>query len=283
MKQLKKILIPVDFTERSVNALKHAIELSHQLPSELYLLHVYHRKIIRLPRKMEGSKLNLRNLQAYSLKKAGHQIDQKFSELINGVPELNKKSFQIRKVLGNTENEILTFAENNKIDLIIMGTKSIYGLEEVWGKVTAQIVDKASCPVLVIPENSTKLELNKIALACDYKKMDLNSLHFLKELAQACEAELEVINISPGGKKTEKEIKNALYLNDYVKPVNRRFKHAEGENVEEELVNYVGSNNIGLLALVRKQRSLIGKFFHQSLTKKMVKHASMPLLTFRTG
>ncbi|MGK7394736.1 MAG: universal stress protein [Candidatus Cyclobacteriaceae bacterium M3_2C_046] len=284
MKEMKRILVPVDFTGRSINALKHAIEIVEKLPSQLFLLHVYHRRVFRLHPSLEGEIFNMRDLQAYSLKRMGRKVEHKFKKLIRQAPQLTEMTYSTRKVLGNTENEILSFAKNNQVDLIVMGSQPVYGLDELWGNTTSHVVESANCPVLVIPENSEKLVLQKIALACDYKKMNLCILDFLKELAEVCEAELDIINVSPSGfRKSEKEIMQALGLNDYIKNVKHKFKYFDEEDVEEGLVKYVKSNRVGILAMVTKHRSFWGKIFHESLTQKMALHARVPLLTLHSN
>ena len=87
--------------------------------------------------------------------KAHHDVDEKIAAAyLPRVPPSVDLNVQIR--IGRDYVEILDFARDNDIDLIVIGRQGHSALEEVlFGNVTEKVVRKAACPVLVIPPCKT--------------------------------------------------------------------------------------------------------------------------------
>lgn len=60
--------------------------------------------------------------------------------------------FEVVYRIGSAWEEILTYAEGNDIDLIVMGRQGHGSLQKVFfGNVTEKVARKAACPVLIVP------------------------------------------------------------------------------------------------------------------------------------
>jgi nucleotide-binding universal stress UspA family protein len=143
MSELKRILVPVDFSEYSQQALETAAELAGRLDAELHLLHVLE------PWPPASSVTS----EAYPLyheyvAEANRRAEKALAELpIPGGP-----AKEVRRLTrsGHIQQEILQYAEEEKVDLIVVGTHGRTGIAHWFmGSVAEKIVRYAPCSVLV--------------------------------------------------------------------------------------------------------------------------------------
>jgi nucleotide-binding universal stress UspA family protein len=137
-----RIVVPYDHSESSKKALKMALEIARQDENiELDAVMVLHPEI----------PLN------YQLVNTGqHRDDQRETELEIRM-ELEQQLRQIPNktrafiLLGNPAKVILDFVKERAADFIVMGSRGLSGLEEMFlGSVSHHIVQKAECPVLIV-------------------------------------------------------------------------------------------------------------------------------------
>ena len=146
-----KILVPHDGTEMSDKAFKKAVEFAIALKSQLILLHVIEE--IPIP-----STLILGN-DSTLINKARRSIRRKLEVGWNKLVELKAHEIEETKVdmidyciFGSAAEQILHFARNNNIGLIVMASRRLRGIHKVkaLGSVTRKVSELADCPVLII-------------------------------------------------------------------------------------------------------------------------------------
>ena len=145
MISLKRILLPVDFSERSVHAQKYACALVEQFDAELHLLHVLQDIASIVSDPVFGTPVFGR-LQQDSRETVEERLramfDPKWAE---------ERHVVCATAQGTPFLEIIRYAKTNDIDVIVATTHGRTGLSRVlWGSVAEQVVRKAPCPVLVV-------------------------------------------------------------------------------------------------------------------------------------
>ncbi len=139
----ERILVPTDFSDTSMKALDLGMRFSGVLKSELHLIHV----------------ADLPAMQAFVGEYPYIGLTLPQPEQINVDPTLKKmiesKEFigrwKVSSLVGDPVREILAYAEEQKIDFIVMGTHGRKGLERLLlGSVTATVLSKSRVPVLTI-------------------------------------------------------------------------------------------------------------------------------------
>lgn len=146
MLPIKKILCPVDFSELSLHAMAVAIEMAATFGSELHLLHAF-----------EGyDEISLSPETALTplpqwLVKLRQVCLEKLSEL-PGPDHAAKCSAVVRAFReGPAIPEILSYADQHKIELIVLATHGRTGIKHLlMGSVAENVVRGAKCPVLTI-------------------------------------------------------------------------------------------------------------------------------------
>jgi nucleotide-binding universal stress UspA family protein len=145
MIDLKHILVPTDFSKFSDVALHYAIALAEKFGAELHLLHVVQDLALFIP-------------DAVSVVPAMPVPVEQFTAaartaLDRVVRENNLERFTVHREVreGTPFYEIIRYAKEADIDLIVMGTHGHSGLAHVLlGSATEKVVRKAPCPVLTV-------------------------------------------------------------------------------------------------------------------------------------
>ncbi len=145
MIQMKRILVPTDYSEFSQNAVRYGCELASRFEAELHLLYVMEDTTTMFP-DPEVSMLPLAEIVADQEKYAHQKLE--------ATPEsgLDDKIQVVRVVKqGNAFVEIVRYAKNEGIDLVVLGTHGRSGLAHaLLGSVAEKVVRKAPCPVLTV-------------------------------------------------------------------------------------------------------------------------------------
>ena len=134
----RRVLVPVDFTKRNVGAVKMAAKLASQRGAAVTLLHVIERvdqgDDTAFAGFYRGLEKNTRTKMGALLASAG------------------KVTAHAEVVYGNRVNEILRLAEENKTDLIVMGSHRVARTHpgQNWGTISYKIGILARCPVLLV-------------------------------------------------------------------------------------------------------------------------------------
>ena len=151
MIQLNKILFATDFSESADRAKLMACEFAAQFGAELHLLHVIHDAAVDVPE--FGMGLSFPSF-VDNVSGKRHELKEKaLSRLSAEVDDSWRK--QHRVVLGTRFGkeflEIIRYARDNEIDLIVVGSHGRTGLTHaLLGSVAEKLVRKAPCPVLTV-------------------------------------------------------------------------------------------------------------------------------------
>ena len=144
MKDVKKILIPVDFSENSQKILKAGKDLAKKMSAEIIAVHV-------MQTFDDYSGFFVPHLPLPQLEDEMFQgAQKKMDAFIDENTEPNE-TMAATVLKGDPAEEIISFAEKNGMDMIIMGTHGYKGFEKVlFGSVAEKVVKTAPCPVMVI-------------------------------------------------------------------------------------------------------------------------------------
>ena len=147
---ISKILIPHDGTEMSDKAFKKAVELAKMFKAELVLLHVIEE--IPLPTSMIFDDKDVINRARRTARKELEKGWEKMVEVNTHEIEDDNVALRGESRKGSAAQQILRFAKNNKIDIIVMGSHRLKGISKIkaLGSVTRKVSEIADCPVLIV-------------------------------------------------------------------------------------------------------------------------------------
>ncbi len=270
---ISKILIPTDFSTVANNALQYAIQLAKKTNASIHLLHVNNIPIMDASFPNEVYQTYTAEIEDFA--------KNSFENLENLY--LNKSNLQFDKhtAYGFVNDEIQEFANNNNIDLIVLGTTGASGIQEILiGSNAASVVAKAEIPVLVIPPTSTFTDIKKIVYASDFNEPEFPSVSRLAFFANLYEAEVNVLHIKSFADNLFDAEHNFFSRNKENVEVNRWkiVKLPEGESIIDSINNFVETEHPNLIVMAKHNRSFFDRLFHRSLSKQMAYHTKIPLL-----
>jgi len=145
MINVSKILYPTDFSNPSACALHYAAEMAKKFEAELIMLHVL----------LDESQMVSFYLPQVTVKSLSQDMEDgaksKMEEFIKETGALVDIEYKTEMVKGIADDEIVKYAKNNDIDMIVIGTHGRTGLEHViFGSTAEKVVRSAICPVLTV-------------------------------------------------------------------------------------------------------------------------------------
>lgn len=143
--ELRRILFPTDFSEPAKQAQHYAIALADKFDSELHLLHVVPQITIPLPEASSSWTLPESDLQ--------QQVEDAQMRLLQEIgPQWIDRHRAVQAVkIGYVVEEIVQYAKDEEIDLIVLGTHGHTGLTHLlMGSTAEKVVRLATCPVLTV-------------------------------------------------------------------------------------------------------------------------------------
>ncbi|WP_338791907.1 universal stress protein [Bernardetia sp. Wsw4-3y2] len=277
---MQTIFVPLDFSENSLQALRHAIELAKTSESQIIVFHSY-----QPPQMGGGSFTGRKKLVTLGKQEAEDNMYKVVMRIKENEPNLD---FEHLVVDGDPMQRILFYSEKYESDLIVMGTKGASGLNEVFlGSVAGKIINDASCPVVIVPEESQKGTYERIVYATSLIADDRGVLNYLKGLATDFKAKLQCIHIEKDGETNSKfESFAQEYKNESTENQQVEFKvvsKSDKDRVENTLLDYIEENPLTLLVMLRRERDFVQRIFGHSVTKKMAHHAESPLLIMKAA
>lgn len=140
---LKNILVPSDFSECSGQAMRYGLELARKFDATLHLVHVVQDPATQ-PWATEGFAMPLLEVTEEWLKEAE-------TRLTASVPEADRSRVRVSSLLGAVYPEVLRYAQDEAIDLIVMGTHGRGGVSHLLlGSIAEKMVRRSPCPVLTV-------------------------------------------------------------------------------------------------------------------------------------
>src|SRR5208283_425503 len=201
MVPLARILLPVDFSERSVGAVHWAQRLAQRCSPEIILLHVLAPMQYRLGDTEMGGVM-LGDLYRAQLESLAAELDQFQQAELAGC--------NVRRVVldGDPAFRIVEFAHQERVDLIMMPTHGHGPFRRfLLGSITAKVLHDAECPVWTgvhIAEAATRpVELSHVLCAVDLGPQSERALKWADWLSRTFEARLTLLHVTPTCAQTQ--------------------------------------------------------------------------------
>lgn len=144
MKEFKDILFPIDFSESSKKILPYVLTLSTAFGSTVHLLYVV--RDLKYLTSFHVPHPSLTQIENEIAESSQKMMEKVCEEELQGCHRFVKKI-----LIGDPAHEIIQYAQDEKIDLIIMGTHGRKGLEKaLFGSVAEKVVKNSPVPVLTV-------------------------------------------------------------------------------------------------------------------------------------
>jgi len=164
MKPFQKILVPVDFSPHSAQAIRTAAELSARFDASVTLIHVQEPLDYALP---EGYVV----LTAAQIDSLTAELAKLLAVAKSDAEAAGARGVATRQLNGIASLSIVEFAKSEPFDLIVMGTHGRTGLRHaLMGSVAERVLRTAPCPVLTVkatPSRERRSAIGRLPCAID--------------------------------------------------------------------------------------------------------------------
>jgi len=267
---ITKIICPTDCSSVANNAIEYAAKLAQIFNVELQLLNIQDLATVELARTGEYLSDDIMSTPEVLNNTCG-EINKIFSIPCSYVTETNTDSLQeaITKKAGGS-------------NLIVIGTNGVDDLHQYFfGTNTFNVIKKANCPVLLVPENAKYAKVKKIIFAWDYNSQNKLSLSQLGEFISVFHPKTVLLHISK--QKTEigqdvfRALKNEI-LSHLKKQTDIEFERVYSDDISSSINDYMNKSKSDMLAITFYDRGIIRNLFHNVVMKKLSETAEFPIL-----
>ncbi|WP_420386759.1 universal stress protein [Roseivirga sp.] len=273
----QNILVPVDFSNCSRQALRVAIELAKTFDSGLVIMNACENP--------QGfGDISEATMAEEFVKSLEARSRKSYEEMKASLPQLSEVEHEFVIQHAFVKAAVLEMLLVNEFDLIVIGTTGASGLKKVFmGSNAYDIIKHADIPVLAIPEEAhVHKVMHRMVLACDYDRTySKSTFHMLIELASTWNAQVQLLHVSQSAVTEPAKMTESTKLEHYFKGLEHSSHMVVDVNLDEAIQDFVTEHQADLLALVFKKHSWLDRFFRGNLTKRMAFHSKIPLLILK--
>lgn len=277
---MKKILVPIDFSEHSEYALEIAAQLAKKQNAELVALHMMGLSQAVITKDDSKEVMEAMFYMKLAEKRFNEFLDREYlKDLKVHTTVQNYKEFQ----------EINAVAKEFGCDLIVMGSHGSSGIHEMFvGSNTEKVVRHSDIPVLVIKHRDSDIEINTIVFASNFDKEFLKAFLNARKLSRTLNAKLQLVYVNtPGdGFRSTQEMNNKILQFLLEAKADEEYKVTDvavydAYTVEEGVFEYSNFINADAIAMPTHGRKGLAHFFAGSISEDLVNHSDLPVITFK--
>ncbi len=269
--EINNILIPMDFSKCSKNALKVAIQLAEKWKCQLRIMHSTF---------LPSATVGVGDAMVQPVANPYENYDDPFGEIETEFPALRNLSYSTKEYHSVVTDAIWTEIEGNNIDLVVMGTKGSHDiLEKLIGGITTTVIDFAKAPVLVIPENVSSFDALRIGIAADFHLIEPSSFNLVKKVADSFGSEVQVFNIGKEYERMDfKHSKSKTLLESFFGDHQLSYHQVVDEKATHGIFEYIDKHKIDLLVMFPRHHKFLERLFKASETKRVALKIKIPML-----
>ncbi|MFI5203160.1 MAG: universal stress protein [Flavobacteriales bacterium] len=270
---MKKILVPIDFSANSKNALKYALKVAEMNHAKVSVLYVYS-LFSGAPERIVGqAKLDMVDpaVKAYN--------DVK--DLIKKVNAGGKIKTEILIKDGIPEVVIIETAKKMKAGLVVIGRTGNSAIQRFFiGSTVANVLKQSDIPVLVIPAGTKWKKIKRVVFTTDLSNQTLKHAGEAAAFARYFDAELVFLYIDTGSVLTsdQKVFEMTEKLKKKVKYKNVSGFICEDITVREGIDYYFTHFKADMVVMVSHHYSFPQLIWKRSLTRRLSAAFNIPLL-----
>lgn len=274
----KKILIPIDFSEISLRAIRHGAFIAKLTQGELILLHVQSRNELL---DMLLPAINITDLSV---------ITQLLKEKLDQLAADTRSEYGIGVVpivsSGSITSEIVNIADTYKAGMIVMGTQGANSSNDMFlGSNAYRVLTQSEIPVMTVRTAASKMGYSKILLPIDTSLHSRQKVVTALQIADKFSAQVHVLGIL-GSNESDHEFKLKVILPQIEKMAHERklvctTEIRQTRRRAEETLACADSVNADLIVCMRDEttefpRNILGTYAHSLLNEAKIPVLCIP-------
>ncbi|WP_190811022.1 universal stress protein [Flagellimonas sp. S3867] len=272
---MKKILVPVDFSEHSEYALEVASQIAREKHMVICVLHMIG---------LSESVLSKNEAEEYKEAQYYMKLAKKRFK-----PFLDKEYLKGLKLLQLVQNykifsEINAIVKELNIDLVVMGSHGVSRARDTFvGSNTEKVVRTCEVPVLVIKQPRHEFQLKTLVFAWDFKDEIVQTFSKVKEFAQFFDAQVYPVFVNTPTVNFLSSTSLEEKLNHYrvQENIQEEVRIFNDISVEKGILNYAKEIGADAVAIPTHGRKGIAHFLKGSIGESIANQAKIPVVTFK--
>ncbi len=273
---MTRILLPTDFSENALTAIRYALTLYKDLKCTFFLLNsymppVYHTEyLMGSPAQIGLGDIVQQNSQD-NLEALKNTLEREFNNPLH--------TFITHSALNVLSSEITRTVEAEQIDIIVMGTQGASGAKEILlGTNTVHVIKNAKCPVLVIPSGFEYEAPEQILFPNDFEVwLDKKCLEQLLKITHSHISQVNVMHVYTGDELNMTQEKNKEQLAKVLSE-SGFFHEVPSNEVIAAINEFQIKQKINLLVMIQNKHTFFERLFIEPVIKKIGFHVTVPFL-----
>ena len=285
---MKKILVPVDFSDHANITCTYALEYARNFTSEILLYHTYFDQIViadsSFPDTIDMNTMYNEELMKEILHQSEKKLNELESKLLTKIKNEKIAGVTVRTEVtgGSVESELREICSEYQPDLVVIGNRGEGKNISIWGRISTYLVNHIDHPVLMIPEIKGFQGFDHIMVGVDLEEENIALIDRVMALFDSFPVNLSCVHfLVPKKRKEEKERFQALKDHFSKEELTRKitFEMIEIEEDNQKAIDtYIKEHNIQLIAFQPHKRSIFYTLFTANITKKNLFATNVPLL-----
>ncbi len=275
---MKKIIVPIDFSDHSDYALRVAADIARKNKAQLYLLHMLDisEQLISITEATKRRELMF--FMQLATKRFEEFVERDYMKGIKSTPII--KHFKVFEEIDNVAKEV-------KADLIVMGSQGASGMKGYFvGSNTEKVVRTSDIPVLVVKSKTKEFHPKTIVFASNFDIENLNAFKNIKQFADSYKASLKMVYINT----PNVNFKNTLEIREQMRLfLNKTSISNNSEDilifndysVPDGIINAAEWLQADMIAIPTHGRKGINKLLAGSVGEDLANTSQIPVLTVK--
>ncbi|HAQ65726.1 MAG TPA: hypothetical protein DCR43_07740 [Bacteroidales bacterium] len=284
---MKKILVPVDFSDHTDVTCRYAVAIASANGGEIMLFHTYFDQMIITGGTYPDSIAAQAAVDVQMIAEIRETAEKEMEKLVESIKKIIDPQAVVNVVWsmegGDAATGIVEICTTYYPDLIIIGAQG-RGLKDPFSGSTAEIIMRhTTVPVLAIPSSAGFDGFSQIMYSAGLVEGTENDLRFIFDFFGSLNPVVHCVHLHCSGNEQFDDVKLDRLKQLFAKEIADGkivFGLYECENHRQGLVTFLESTQIGMIAFKLHKTSLFGLLFSSRLSRKDLFKAKLPLLAF---
>ncbi len=277
---MRKIVIPTDFSENAMNAIRYAVEFFKYERCDVFIMHAYADEVY------DHNTLVSREIFD-ELKETVHRnSDKQLAKILEEIYQISpnpRHTYNTLSVFGTLIDQANDLVDKENVDILIMGTRGKTDDRNLtFGSNTLQVLKYVKCPVLAIPKGCKYHQPKKILFPTDYVLPFMRrELKLLSTITKSFRSKTHFLYVSSFEKLSIRQEDNKAFITSILSQSELEFHRVEAENLTTAINEFIKQHEIDFLVMINSRHSYLENLLYQSTIDKIGLHIKIPFLTMQ--
>lgn len=276
---MKKIIVPIDFSNHSEFALKAAALLAKKHNAEIYALHM-----------LDIQFVNLSESESYGQEKAVFFLKMAEKRIKRFLLKDYLKDVKVYPIIQHYKvfSDINSIAKDVNADLIMMSSHGVSGFKEFFvGSNAEKVIRHSELPVFVIKNDLNDVVFKDVVFATSLSDETMEAYKKMLKIVALFEANLHILYVNLPNEDflstPEMEKKAIEFLLEAEGNTNRMkdISFVCDRSIEKGILNFSNVVGADLISVITHGRKGLSHIFAGSISEDITNHSTLPILTFK--